>query len=99
MRAYSHEFIATYTSRAGAEYLLKSSVLGNEKCQTRNFNCYLEGTLNGNLGVIHSNFFMAKRRNTTLTFFYREVCCSRAFRRARPLRLDAEREHEYVSGD
>lgn len=70
-RAYSHEFIATYTSaRAGTTYLLKSSVLGNEKCQTRNFNCYLEGTLNGNLGAIRSNFFMAGRRNTALTFFF-----------------------------
>lgn len=38
-------------------YLLKSSVSGNEKCQTENFSCYLEGTLTGNLGVIDSNFF------------------------------------------
>lgn len=58
VRADSCGFTATQTSaRAGTAHLLKSSVLGNEKCQTRNFNCYLEGTLNGNVGVIPSNFF------------------------------------------
>jgi hypothetical protein len=41
-----------------------------KKCQTRNFNFVLEGTLNGNWGVIGSNFFMARGRNTTLTFFF-----------------------------
>lgn len=47
----------------------KSSVLGNEKCQTRNFHWYLEETLKTGWGVIHSDIFMAGRRNTTLTFF------------------------------
>lgn len=44
-------------------------MLGNEKCQTRNFHWYLEETLKTGWGVIHSDIFMAGRRNTTLTFF------------------------------
>lgn len=42
---------------------------GHENCQTRNFHCYLEETLESSWGVIHSDIFMAGRRNAALTFF------------------------------
>lgn len=80
-------------------YLLSSSKLGNEKCQTRNFNCYLEGTLKGNLGVIHSRFFMARGKNPTLArgFVYRQVAEAKHLEELGG--WDGERSNEYVSGD